>query len=264
MSTPTPDMSRYEELLAARAIGDIDAPEAQDLERLQAALGEDESFDEIAAAIDLALTDEPHEAPPANVMAQLRAAARSFESERTGEPVVAKIGGDAPATGLGSLGWLAAAACLLLALLAWIPLGSSSEGDASPSFAQVAEAPAALTVGLSADLAGEQPIGQLVWDAETQRGVMRFEGLAVNDPGVEQYQLWIFDASRESFSESPLEIRHPVDGGVFDIGEDGVVEVPIDAKVPVGQPVLFAVTIEPPGGVVVSDRSRIAAVGIPG
>ena len=102
MSAPTPDMSRYEELLAARAIGDIDSTEAQDLERLQAALGENDSYDEIAAAIDLALLDEPLEEPPANVMAQLRDAARSFESERSGEPVVARIGRDDPAGGLGS------------------------------------------------------------------------------------------------------------------------------------------------------------------
>jgi hypothetical protein len=93
---------------------------------------------------------------------------------------------------------------------------------------------------------------------------MRFEGLPPIDPTEAVYQLWIFDASRESFTDSPLEIRHPVDGGVFAVTDAGVAEVPITAKLPVGEPVLFAVTVEPPGGVVVSDRSRIAAVGIPG
>ena len=41
------------------------------------------------------------------------------------------------------------------------------------------------------------------------------------------------------------------------------VVVPIDAKVAVGEPYLFAITVEPPGGVVVSSRERIALVAQP-
>jgi len=52
-----------------------------------------------------------------------------------------------------------------------------------------------------------------------------------------------------------------VDGGVFDITDDGKVIVPIEAKLPVGAPTLFAITVERPGGVVVSDQGRIAMVG---
>ena len=99
-------------------------------------------------------------------------------------------------------------------------------------------------------------IGDLVWDDRQQEGYMRFKGLAPNDPDVYQYQLWIFDATRDE--------RHPVDGGVFDVpsGSDEVI-VPIRAKLPVGEPVLFAITVEKPGGVVVSDRERIALVAKP-
>ena len=65
-----------------------------------------------------------------------------------------------------------------------------------------------------------------------------------------QYQLWIFDARRDE--------RYPVDGGVFDAAADTAeVIVPIDAKIEVGTPVLFAVTVEKPGGVAVSNRKRI-------
>ncbi len=266
MSAPTPEMERFDELLAARAVGDIDAAETAELSALLAAHGDDESFDALAASLDAALA--PVEDAPSAVVSSLRESAARFVRTPDADvvPDVAPdvIGRVAPtSSGFGgaALGWLAAAACLLLAVLAWMPSGPA---PAAFGFDEVAAAPGALSVGLSADLAGEQPIGELVWDAAGQRGVMRFDGLAVNDPSVEQYQLWIFDGSREEFVESPLEIRHPVDGGVFDIGVDGVVEVPIDAKIPVGRPVLFAVTIEPPGGVVVSDRSRIAAVGIPG
>jgi hypothetical protein len=106
------------------------------------------------------------------------------------------------------------------------------------------------------DPAAVEASGDLVWDDRRQEGYMRFRGLAANDPAVYQYQLWIFDATRDE--------RHPVDGGVFDVpaGSDEVI-VPIRAKLPVGEPVLFAITVEKPGGVVVSKRDRIALVAKP-
>ncbi|MEM9493444.1 MAG: hypothetical protein AAGC55_30125, partial [Myxococcota bacterium] len=78
----------------------------------------------------------------------------------------------------------------------------------------------------------------------------RIRGLAANNVKRLQYQLWIFDPARDE--------RYPVDGGVFDIPDaaDEVV-VPIDAKLAVAAPNLFAITVEPPGGVVVSSRERI-------
>ena len=82
---------------------------------------------------------------------------------------------------------------------------------------------------------------------------MRFRGLAANVPDEFQYQLWIFDRDRDE--------RYPVDGGVFDIPADGAeAEIPVTAALPVDEPTLFAVTVEPPGGVVVSSRERIATV----
>ena len=91
--------------------------------------------------------------------------------------------------------------------------------------------------------------GQVVWSDARQEGYMVFDGLPVNDPTKEQYQLWIFDTDREQ--------NYPVDGGVFDIRADGKVTVPINARIPVDKAVRFAVTIEKPGGVVVSTRERL-------
>lgn len=96
--------------------------------------------------------------------------------------------------------------------------------------------------------------GEAIFDPRTSKGLLVIEGLAPNDPSFEQYQLWIFDASRDE--------RYPVDGGVFDMPSCGQAAVPIEAKLPVDKPVLFAVTVEKPGGVVVSDR-RIALVAKP-
>jgi anti-sigma-K factor RskA len=96
--------------------------------------------------------------------------------------------------------------------------------------------------------------GDVVWNPVTQQGFLRFVGLRPNDPQMHQYQLWIFDAARDQ--------RYPVDGGVFDVpANQGEVVVPIRAALPVGSAKAFAVTIEKPGGVVVSGRQHIVALG---
>ena len=66
--------------------------------------------------------------------------------------------------------------------------------------------------------------------------------------------MFIFDGDRDQ--------RYPVDGGVFDVppNVDQVV-VPIHAEVPVHAAKAFAVTIEKPGGVVVSEREHVVAIG---
>lgn len=96
--------------------------------------------------------------------------------------------------------------------------------------------------------------GEAYFDPESDEGLLEIEGLAPNDPRIEQYQLWIFDAERDE--------RFPVDGGVFDIAEAGRALVPIRARLGVTRPVMFAVTVEKPGGAVVSER-RIALVARP-
>jgi anti-sigma-K factor RskA len=100
------------------------------------------------------------------------------------------------------------------------------------------------------DPAGRGETGEVVWSSARQEGFMIFRGIAANDPSKTQYQLWIFDSARDE--------RYPVDGGVFDVDASrGEVVIPITAKVRVSDPTLFAVTVEPPGGVVVSKRERI-------
>jgi len=137
-------------------------------------------------------------------------------------------------------GWWLGAAALVIALFV-LPRESSMPDLIGGEVVRVSwaatEDPAAVGV-----------TGEVTWNAEADAGVMRFTGLPVNDPTEAQYQLWIFDAERPS--------EHPVDGGVFD-AQEGTFEVPIDAKLPVEQATLFAVTLEEPGGVVVSSRERI-------
>jgi hypothetical protein len=120
--------------------------------------------------------------------------------------------------------------------------------------ALLASQPFALRRNWSAagDPSGRGVTGDVVWDARTQTGYMRFVGLRRNDAAREQYQLWIFDGRRDQ--------RYPVDGGVFDADGSDEIIVPIRANVPVGAPLAFAVTLERAGGVVVSERERVVVI----
>jgi anti-sigma-K factor RskA len=92
--------------------------------------------------------------------------------------------------------------------------------------------------------------GDVVWSNSTQKGFVRFRGLPVNDKSKETYQLWIFDDNQ----------KQPIDAGIFDANEAGEIIIPIDAKLKVQKPKMFAVTAEKPGGVVVSPLEKVMAV----
>jgi hypothetical protein len=84
---------------------------------------------------------------------------------------------------------------------------------------------------------------------------MSFRELAAKDPMKFRYPPWIFDAERDE--------AFPVDGGVFDVGATGEAVVPLEAKLYVDKAKLFAVTVEKPGGAVVSKRERIVVTAAP-
>ena len=175
---------------------------------------------------------------------------------------------------VNQLGWVAAAASLLVAIGAlWrrppAPVAPPPKVVYLPAPAPPRRAPAEERADLlrdhrdavtlpwkaTADAAARGATGEVVWSPSAQRGFMRFVGLAKNDGTRAQYQLWIFDKARDA--------RYPVDGGVFDVSASGEVIVPITARLHISQPTLFAVTVERPGGVVVSRRERIVMTASP-
>jgi hypothetical protein len=172
-----------------------------------------------------------------------------------------------PATSSGTAGWWAAAACLLLALIAWFRTPQTVFMPAPPSEVKQLEPtpemrratllthPGVITLPLGAtkDPAAAGLSGDVVWDPVAQQGFIRVVGLQPNDPKIQQYQLWIFDGDRDQ--------RYPVDGGVFNSSASGgEVLIPIHAAIPVHLAKAFAVTVEKPGGVVVSARDRVVAL----
>jgi anti-sigma-K factor RskA len=92
--------------------------------------------------------------------------------------------------------------------------------------------------------------GELVWSGDRQEGYLRVRGLGEVEPSRGVYQLWIFDDTRDP--------RFPIDGGMFSVRDaKNATFVPIRAPLPVRRPTMFAITLEPAGGVVVSDRKRL-------
>ncbi len=139
-------------------------------------------------------------------------------------------------------GWAAAAALMLVWLVTTVWFQGPQlavDSQAIQSAADARSLPWRSEIG-----AYEQVSGQITWSDSLQAGEMRFSGLPANDPEVAQYQLWIVDPGRH---------RNPVDGGVFDASPAGEFVVAVQAKLPVAEPVAFAVTLEQVGGVVVSD-----------
>lgn len=210
-------------------------------------------LERVAAELTAALA-QPHEGAarmPAALAARL-VATGEFQL-RSGAPRPMPLPASR-ARWLPFAGWMLAAA----AVLAWFVVPSpmvrarAAVGLSTVAlFDSLVADPNALRVpwAISTDPAATAATGEVLWDARTQRGVLRIVGLAPNDPRIAQYQLWIIDAARDA--------RYPVDGGVFDVTREGEMLVPITARLRVQDPTLFAVTLERPGGVVVSARERL-------
>lgn len=246
-------------------------------------------FERAAAALDLAATTAA-EAPPAALRARIELQAGSYFASRgaavqtAADNIVEHKNWRSPAGPTppskprgGALAWFAAAACLVLAIVGWLhtpqpptaPVVELPKVEptlppaAPPTPAQERAALLAkpdtlkIVLGATKDPAAAGVSGDVVWDPVAQTGFIHFVGLVANDPRILQYQIWIFDGSRDQ--------RYPVDGGVFDVPANAAeVVIPIRAELPVRVVKAFAVTVEKPGGVVVSARAHVLALGAAG
>jgi anti-sigma-K factor RskA len=235
---------RLRDLLSDRAIGEEIGPDGErDLAQLleQHPEVDPDSYDLAAAAIHLALLAASIEALPMRLRQRLLLLAGSLSRTRLRK-----------ARRLASpwLGWAAAAAATLLLIAQYTalsrPLSLADVRSASDSIAGDWAA--------TEDPDGAGVTGSFAWSSQLEAGFMSFEGLPANNPKSSQYQLWIFDAKRPA--------EYPVDGGVFD-SKGAAISVPINAKLHIDEPTLFAITLERPGGVVVSSRERLLVTATP-
>ena len=249
---------RLSDLLADRALGELATADSGELDRLlnDSDSGDHEAFDRIAASLELGLMAQPLEPLPAGLRQKVLMAAMREIAPRH-QPLVENV---AEKISLPvkprSTGWfirfaptLAAAAMLIVAF------SMTFHQKQSPNAARQALLSSANDVVVLPWTATEDPAargasGDVAWSNARQTGYMRFNGLPKNNPQQEQYQLWIFDPSQDA--------KYPVDGGVFNIDQStGEAIIPISARLHLSGPTLFAITIEKPGGVVVSDRKRL-------
>ncbi|MEO9594272.1 anti-sigma factor [Rhodopirellula bahusiensis] len=278
--------NREQELLAGRVLGDLSDQELDEVSNRQeteadlAALFE---LEKTAAAVDMALSfrqsQESLASPDEELPSALREKIQADAGRVLAEVSITRVANErqsdevadkevAPAalemvqprkrTDLRpreAAAWLAFAASALLALGLW----RGSEWNRPGNVETTAAAERTLLLNEAEDVVqvawgdGKHPFqtevkGDVVWSNASQDGYMRFVGMPVNDVAVEQYQLWIIDPARDD---------EPIDGGVFDIDSTGEVVVPITAKLKVLNPVAFAITVEKPGGVVVSSQENL-------
>jgi hypothetical protein len=207
---------------------------------------------ERTAALALAALAHPA-ALPERLQAKLAAGGLQFCAERaaTHRPVVTRR--EAATSGphwLTFLAGLAAGVALFLVL--------TLRGDAPAPASQLRARMLALDAA-AVQLpwrAGPSPMsgavqGEVVWSTARQEGYLTFRGLPPLD-AEHRFQLWIVDGTRTGA---------PVDGGLFAIA-DATVEtvVPVQAKLPIGKPAAFVVTVETQAGAVVSAQEHVVAI----
>ncbi len=273
------------DLLTKKAIYGLDESEQRELDELDSGTADTELHSlEIAAAAVMMIGLE-EEQLPAHLSAKILAnAAQYATSDETiemanvwppatdrVEPSYASNIETTPGNSwFGWFGWAAAAAaCIALALNIWFThLQPNVEVARNPP---PVDTPRSLTPAELRDemlraasgtikatwAAGNvkelaQLVGDVVWSDEKQAGYMRLRGLPVNDKSKETYQLWIFDKTQDKAT--------PIDGGTFDVTSAGEIVIPINAKLKAQGAEMFAITVEKPGGVVVSKRDKLAAI----
>ncbi|MGD9561964.1 MAG: anti-sigma factor [Pyrinomonadaceae bacterium] len=254
------------DLLYDRYAFGLSEEEAAELERLGYDPSEAESIERTIAVLGLTGLD-PEARMPDSLRSKLTLDADKFFGSKPADDAAVPqrqivLDGGSARPWFGWLGWAAAAAaCIALAVTLLVPRTGdvvvvpptpTPEERLTPAQERqkLIGSPGLVTAEWAKAKMEEITVsGDVVWSPGKQTGYLRLRGLPKNDPTKESYQLWIVDPSQEK----------PIDGGVFDITVDGEAIIPIDANLNAPNPKLFAITIEKPGGVVVSEMKKFAA-----
>jgi hypothetical protein len=227
-----PSIDRLEELWADRATGGEDAGDVHETRQLRRRLGVSDdlnSMDFAAGQLSAGFVHEVGvESMPLHVQRKISQSIRA-----------------SGATSPKPYPWLITAAAASIAIFVALKqpgFSMRSETDSS-QFVR-----ASWSDWDSPEVAGVR--GEVAWCEVDQSGSMRFTGLPVNDPSKERYQLWIIDSRGMS---------QRISGGVFD-SDGGEVNVPIQPGIRVCGAQAFAITIERPEGVWVSDMTRRVSI----
>ncbi len=241
---------RLLQLLADRATEGLDASATMELDTLlenQSHYRGDE-LDWTATVLDLAATPCATGPLPTALRDRIMAGAVDFFGAEKPESANFRSANAQYGRAPNRFAWYLTAASIVLAIAGWWQVLNPTtriESRTAQYDRFLNESSDVVRGSWSGKVVGYEKVsGGFAWSGTGQGGFMRFKDLPPNDPSVNQYQLWIVDPTRDD---------HPIDGGVFDVDSAQDAIVPIDAKLPVDQPSVFAITLEKPGGVVVSD-----------
>ncbi len=252
MITPA-NQQRLLELLADQSLQGISPEEQAELRTLLAGSNIDpETIDRLAARIAVALTPAPREPLPAALRARILHSAKVLpQFQPTTASSVTPLRNRSRSWREG-FAWLVAVASLA-GLLVSLTV-SSLDPKLPPVIANKPLEQEADLVRLpwtaTEDAAAKNAKGEVLWSNAAQAGQVKVTGLAKLDPTQAQYQFWIFDAAQDD--------RYPINGGIFSIDDaTRTATISINPEIRVVNPAMFAVTVEKPGGVVVSGRERL-------
>ncbi len=273
------ERERLIDLSCDQATQGLSAEERAEFESLCRAFPDanDGSFDRVAAMADLAMSGRRSEPMPSQLRTKIIADGQRLAAERRPSLSIADAAGSArsPAPrrvgrsdSMRFAGWLAAAAAVVVAAIGWMrtpngsgatPLPTRASSPAAERDLLLAAADAVVIPMNDWDNPEQGGVrGDVVWSESEQAGYLRLAGLKVNDPSIEQYQLWIIDSRG---------MEQRISGALFDAQPDpvtGEVIVEIDPQIATKGAAAFALTIEKPGGVWVSDMTRRVVIGAKG
>jgi anti-sigma-K factor RskA len=262
---------RVLELLSDKALGELNEAELAEIRKLEEDHPElkeiAESFELTVAAISLTNL-EVSEPLPLHLREKLlkvsdeyfteaRKQVEEKKEEKSREQDKQKVlgfeRGKTPSPFFAWLGWaVAGAACIALAINIWLT-HFSLETKKEPNLAQqrekILQMPDAIRLEWKHP-GTKETLGDLVWSNSAQKGFARFYKLPANEPEKETYQFWVIDESQKS----------PTDAGLFNVTTQGEVIFPIETRIKVDKPKMFAITVEKPGGVVIPSLDKIIAV----
>jgi anti-sigma-K factor RskA len=264
------DKEKMLDLLCDKFVYGLSEDETRKLEELGFDPEEAKSIEQTVAALSLAGLDTEAEIPD-SLRAKLTTEAdkvfgsKEPESDTLPQREITLDGGTR--SWFDWLGWATAvAASIALVISLFVPRGGEYRVEVPPTptpeerpdIRQQRQRLMASAGVIKAELKGGNMAetakisGDVVWSDAEQTGYVRLNGLPMNDKAKETYQLWIYDETQDK--------KTPIDGGVFDITSEGEVIIPIDAKLKARNPSTFAITVEKPGGVVVSKGEKVAAL----
>ncbi len=262
-------LDRFEELEAGRILGDLDSNEIKEWEKLSAdpRCKSDLSLELAAAALESKYLGNEETGLSKDLLGKLQEDMAGFvvpEEPKESEDNVIRPAYWQTILAAPKTGWAIAAlfAVLLVAqslidkgpqdskILTTAKIDKPSAEESRDILISKASDMVKLEFGGLENYGGMS--GTVVWSDELQEGYMSLTNLPANNPGTNQYQLWIVDPTRD---------EKPVDGGVFDIPSgDGTTIIPIRNPLVITDPKAFVITLEQPGGVVVSKQEVVVAL----